>query len=206
MKNFININALYNDLLTKFANSNYEPASRNGIVKTIKATFKKLTGVGINERITDYNYQQVIDTLSNAKIPHCTFAAWLREYGTDEPQATNYDESTVVELEEELEILDTNLEIQEAYIATLESKIVALEAKVKSLEPQPEPVTLIDMFVTAYGKDHESYRYLNAFITDYKVKHGYSHPWLEVTPEMYELLQKWISVKLPELTKINKLC
>ena len=80
MKNFTNIIATYNDLLTEFANSSYEPASRDGVIKAIKATFRKLTGVGINDSITGYNYQQVIDTLSNAKIPHCTFAAWLKTW------------------------------------------------------------------------------------------------------------------------------
>lgn len=190
----------YNDLLTEFAHSSYRMKDIESVIKTVKATFKKLTGYGINTSVDDSSYQQVVDTLSNAKIPHCTFAAWLK-INRNQPQQ-GYTEENIIELEDELEVQDTCLEIQEAYIAALEAKIVALDAKVKSLEPKPEPLKLVDVFVTAYGKDHESYRYMHAFITDYKVKHSYSHPWLEVTPEMYEVLKKWISVKLPELAQM----
>lgn len=83
----------YNDMLTEFTDTKYHWASRVAVIKTIKATFKKLTGVSINELVSGYNYQQVIDALSNAKIPHCTFADWLRCYEWETPQQSEVGEA-----------------------------------------------------------------------------------------------------------------
>ena len=68
----------YNDLLSRFAIKCY-PTQITKTINSIKATFKRLTTIPINEEVTDYNIQLVIDCLSNAKIPHCTFADWLRK-------------------------------------------------------------------------------------------------------------------------------
>ena len=76
----------YNDMLTEFTDTKYHWESRVAVIKSIKSTFKKLTTIGINELVSGYNYQLVIDALSNAKIPHCTFADWLRAYEWKTPQ------------------------------------------------------------------------------------------------------------------------
>lgn len=68
----------YNDLLSQFAIQCF-PTLVTETISIIKATFKRLTTVSINEPVTDYNLQLVIDWLSNATVPHCNFANWLRK-------------------------------------------------------------------------------------------------------------------------------
>jgi hypothetical protein len=132
----------YNDLLSYFVETKYEPDSQEQTLKTIKATFKKLTGYSINAKVEDTDLQLVIDTLSNAKIPHCTFADWLCKFdiaedAADGLEAASYDvvKADAAAKTELLEIVLENMVAPEAEkIEQLEALVTKRQEALRNLE------------------------------------------------------------------------
>ena len=166
-------------MLTEFTDTSYHWASRVAVIKSIKATFKKLTGYGINELVSASSYQQVLDTLSVTKIPHCTFADWLRKYEWKTPQQSenNEDGNTFA-----------------AHIAQPEPEP----------QPQPQPVKVIDVFLAVHRETRRCYDDLALFMATGSNRHPIQHPWNLVDSEVEKVLKLHFRNRYPSPTQLQK--
>lgn len=208
----------YSDLLTEFVDVKYHSSDRVATVRHIKATFKKITGIGINELVSGYNYQQVIDTLSSTKIPHCTFAKWLRIYEWKTPQQSENAESgntfdqhvkgsavqdegsseagfnmvpaTIDNYAEKTDNVALNLDASARTPYCLRHGIADYVAK-ELKRPRKSPLKIIDVFVIGFGETDEAYFKMHYFI-EYYGRRLVTNPWHFVEVNSYihsELLE-----------------